>query len=155
MAGLGNPLMQDEGVGVRVLNALWNEAERFPRVEFEDLGAGGLSLLHAARRYDTLIVIDCARMGEEPGTLRRFEPDEVSTTKEMSGRSVHEADILQVLELARLTEDAPRQVVVFGIEPETVAFGEGLSPALQEKLDEYVAAVKDELPAGPEPPSSG
>ena len=138
-------MMQDEGIGVRVVEVLQEEADRFPRADFKDLGAGGLSLLHAAREYDKLIAIDCARMGEAPGTLKRFEPGEVSSTKEASGRSLHEADVLQVIHIARRTGDAPREVVFFGIEPAAVDFGEGLSAPLRDKLDEYATAVKREL----------
>jgi hydrogenase maturation protease len=145
VAGLGNPMMGDEGIGVRVLERLQDETEQFPRAEFKDLGAGGLTLVHAAEGFRKLIIIDCARMGEKPGTIRRFRPEEVESTKRQSGQSLHEADIMQVLELADMSGDAPGEVVVFGIQPRSVEFRNGLSAPLQTNLSSYVEAVRREL----------
>ena len=145
VAGLGNPMMGDEGIGVRVVEQLQDEANQFPRAEFKDLGAGGLTLVHAAEGFRKLIIIDCARMGEKPGTLRRFRPEDVDSTKPQSGQSLHEADIMEVLELANVTGDAPDDVVLFGIQPRSVEFRHGLSAPLQANLSSYVDAVRREL----------
>ena len=40
---------------------------------------------------------------------------------------------------------APEEIVIFGIQPAEVIPGEGLSPVLQSRLPEYVAAVAEEL----------
>ncbi len=145
--------MQDEGVGIKVVEVLQEQSHRYPCVDFKDIGTGGLSLIHAVRGYDRLIAIDCARMGKAPGTLARFEPGDARSTKETRGRSLHQADVLQVIQLARRTGEAPREVVLFGIQPAAVEFGQGLTPTLQDKLQEYAAAVRREL-ADPENTSS-
>ena len=75
--GLGNTLMSDEGVGVRVLQQLFDFAGRFPRVDFVDAGTAGVSILHLIRGKDKAIFIDCAKMGDEPGVIRKFTPQEI------------------------------------------------------------------------------
>ena len=145
VAGLGNILMGDEGVGVRLVERLQDEADRFPDVDFKDLGTGGMILLHAARGRNKLILIDCAQMGQEPGALRRFSPEEVRTAKPLSGQSLHEGDVLRVLELAETMGDPPGETVFFGIQPASIEPRESLSPELQENFEDYVQAVTNEL----------
>lgn len=145
VVGIGNLLLTDEGVGVRVIQALQVRAEEFPEVEFLDLGAAGMTLLHALAGRQKAVIADCALMDETPGTIRRFTPREVRSVKRLTGFSLHEGDLLQVLELACTLGQAPGEVVVFGIQPADVLPGWGLSPTLQAKLEEYVERVVEEV----------
>ncbi len=86
-------------------------------------------------------------MNADPGTLRRFTPDDVVSVKTLAGFSLHEGDLLQVLELARKLETAPEKIVIFGIQPAETGVGEGVSETVRERLAEYVARVEAELTA--------
>jgi len=141
--GLGNPFMTDEGIGVRVLQAL--QSEPLPGVEFLELGTGGLSVMHALGGRAKAVIVDCAFMEMTPGALRRFGPEEVRSKKASNGLSLHESDLLAVLDVARRCGEAPEEIVLFGIQPERVAPGEALSVALASRLPEYVRAVRQEL----------
>ncbi len=145
--GLGNTLMGDEGVGVRVVHALQRDAERFAGVEFVDLGSAAMRVLHAVAGRRKAVVVDCAFLGEPAGTIRRFTPEQARSRKALTGISMHEGDLLRVLELSRQLGECPADVVIFGIEPDRVAPGEQLSDVLRQRLPEYVRAVAEELPA--------
>ena len=57
--GLGNILLRDEGVGVRVIEAL---AERYvmpAEVEIVDGGTSGMDLLDTIAGCDHLLICDC------------------------------------------------------------------------------------------------
>jgi hydrogenase maturation protease len=75
--GLGNILMRDEGVGVRVVERLLEDCEFPPEVEVLDGGTLGLGLLPWVEEADRLLVIDAVDMGLEPGSTARLEGDEV------------------------------------------------------------------------------
>ncbi len=143
--GLGNPLMADEGVGVAVVERLGARAERYPDVEFIDAGTGGMAVLHWIEGRQKAVFVDCAFMGEPPGTLRRFTPDEVRSTKVLAHQSLHEADLLRILDLAGQLGQAPQQVVIFGIQPETVTPRPGLSQIIEDRMAQYVATIRSEL----------
>ena len=143
--GLGNPLMTDEGIGNRVVAEVAAAADRFPEAECLDLGTSGMAVLHALAGRRKAILLDCAFMGEAPGTLRRFTPQEVRSGKLERGFTMHEGDLLQFVELARAVSDAPEEIVIFGIQPEDVSPGEGLSATLAARVGEYVEAVLREL----------
>ncbi|MBN2491284.1 MAG: HyaD/HybD family hydrogenase maturation endopeptidase [Planctomycetes bacterium] len=152
--GLGSPLMTDEGIGIRILEALERRADLPEDVELVDLGTGGLRIVHEAAGRRKLVVVDCARMGEPPGTIRRFTPEEVRSRKVTLRWSLHEGDVLANLELARRLGTCPEEVVLLGIQPERVAPGLELTATLAARLEEYVGWVLAELrpaeKAGPE-----
>jgi hydrogenase maturation protease len=137
--------MGDEGIGIRLVAELAALAEHFPDTEFLDLGTSGMAVVHALAGRRKAILLDCAFMREAPGTLRRFAPEEVRSSKSVRGFTMHEGDLLQFLELASALGDAPEEIIIFGIEPEQVAPGMGLSETLEAKVGEYVEAVRGEL----------
>jgi hydrogenase maturation protease len=143
--GLGNPLMADEGVGVAVIERLASQAEQHPDVEFIDAGTGGMAVLHWIENREKVIFVDCAFMGEPPGTIRRFTPDEVRSTKVLTHQSLHEADLLKILDLAGQLGQAPRQVVIFGIQPEAVTGRLGLSGVIADRMEQYIEVIRFEL----------
>jgi len=143
--GLGNPLMADEGIGVYLVERLLESADRYPAVDFIDAGTGGFSILYQIEDRRKAIVIDCAFMDEPPGTIRRFTPEQVQSVKVLAHQSLHEADLMQIIALARQLGQAPGEIVIFGIQPERVEPGIGLSRTLMERIDEYISAILQEL----------
>lgn len=143
--GLGNPLMADEGIGVCLVRRLSRFAEDYPDVEFLDAGTGGLAVLHHIDGRRKAIFIDCAYMGEEPGAIRRFMPEDVRSTKVLAHQSLHEADLLRIIDMSRQLGQAPEEIVIFGIQPGRIEPATDLSPALAGGIEEYLAAVRLEL----------
>jgi hydrogenase maturation protease len=143
--GLGNLLMSDEGIGVRLVQQLYHSADEFPAVDFVDAGAGGLAVLHHIQGRSKAIIIDCAYMGEPPGAIKKFTPCEVISTKTIANLSLHEADLLRIIDLARQLGQCPDEIIIFGIEPQVVKPGCELSKILADRFDEYVTMIHREL----------
>ncbi|MCP4452231.1 MAG: hydrogenase maturation protease [Planctomycetes bacterium] len=143
--GLGNPIMSDEGVGPALVQRFMDKAEDYALTEFVDVGTGGFSLLYHLEGVDRVVFIDCALMGDEPGTLRRFTCDQVQTVKRLAHFSLHEGDLLTLIDKAKELGQCPEEIVIFGIEPELIEFGLGLTETLSGRMDEYVAQIDKEL----------
>jgi len=143
--GLGNVLMSDEGIGVRIIERLSAESEKFPFVDFIDGGTGGVSVLHHIEGRRKAVIIDCALMGASAGAIKRFLPSEVESVKKLSHQSLHEADILRIIRMAEELNQCPEEVIFFGVEPEHVRAGEELSATLACKMDDYVAVISREI----------
>ncbi|MEN6425686.1 MAG: HyaD/HybD family hydrogenase maturation endopeptidase [Phycisphaerales bacterium] len=143
--GLGNPLMADEGIGVCLVERLAESAGDYPDVDFIDAGTGGLAVLYHIEGRRKAILLDCAYLGQEPGSIRRFVPDEVRSTKVLAHQSLHEADLLRIIDMARQLGQAPDEIVIFGIQPERVEPGLGLSPSLMSRIESYLALILREL----------
>ena len=147
--GLGNPLMADEGIGPAIVGALAGlaEAGKLPTqdVEYLDGGCGGMYLLHSIAERKKVILIDCAKMGLEAGEIRRFMPEDVNTVKQMTHLSLHEIDILRVIEMAKMIDQCPEEIVIFGIEPAAITPQLHLTETVQKRLPEYLAWIVREL----------
>ncbi|MHB9130505.1 MAG: hydrogenase maturation protease [Armatimonadota bacterium] len=145
--GIGNLLMRDDGVGVHLVNRLAIEQARYPGIEFRDLGTSGLEALHAIAGRRKAIFLDCAVMGDSPGTLRRMLPEDLVSRKVLARLSSHEGDLLHLLDLSRQLGELPETVVIFGIEPADISPGVGLSLELEGRMEKYIEAVVGELGA--------
>jgi hydrogenase maturation protease len=143
--GLGNELMSDEGIGVHIVRRFSARQEEFASVDFIEAGSAGMNLLHLIANRKKAVIIDCAKMGVKAGTMRRFTASQVESVKKLGRFSLHEADILQVINLSRQLGECPQGVVFFGIEPGTLKPGQNLSKALCGKIGDYEAKIGKEL----------
>ena len=146
---LGNPLMRDEGIGTRLGSELSKRLADDSDVEVLDLGTGGLAVMHAITGRRRVVFVDCAIMGEAPGTIRCFTPDEVRSTRAQTRYSLHEGDLLNALELSRRMGECPDDIVILGIQPKEVTDGQGLTRDLENKIGEYVKTILGQISSKP------
>jgi hydrogenase maturation protease len=142
--GVGNLLLSDDGVGVRVIQKLQQEHTLPAEVETVDGGTCGLDLLHFLEGVDRLIVVDAANLGLPPGTIKRLEGEAVPAFLSQKV-SPHEINLPELLFSAKLTGIYPQKVVVFGIQPQTIETSLDLSPPVAAQVDELVERVLAEL----------
>ena len=142
---LGNPLMRDEGIGIRLASELTVHLTDNPNVEVMDLGTGGFSVMHAIAGREKIIFVDCAIMGQPPGLICRFTPEQVSSKKLRMRYSMHEGDLLNTIELSRRLGECPEDLVIFGIEPKEISDGQGLTSELENNIQKYVQTILKEL----------
>ena len=70
--GVGNILLRDEGIGVRIIEQLQSNYCFSANVELMDGGTLGLRLLDPIAQAEHLIVVDAVQNGQAPGTLYRL-----------------------------------------------------------------------------------
>jgi len=144
--GVGNILLRDEGVGVRVVERLEQEYVFSPGVELMDGGTLGLKLLEPISRADRLIVVDAVLNHSPPGTLHRLEGEDLRKSLAFKS-SLHQVDLVETLAYSEILGKRPRTVVV-GVEPEDMSsWGTELTETVAARLPELVAAVVREVEA--------
>jgi len=141
--GLGNPLQGDDGVGCHVAQAL--EQLDLDNVQVMDGGTPGVGLLNLLEGRRRVILIDAAEMGQPPGTVVRFRPEQVALTGSTQRFSLHRSSVADALALARELDLKLPELVVLGVQPAQVGWGESLSPQVQAAFDQVVRAVLDEI----------
>ena len=144
--GLGNPLMSDEGIGGFLIERFLAKKQDYAHVDFLDAGTGGMTLLTLMENRKKVIIIDCAFMDTAPGTIKRFTPEDVITVKKLMHYSLHEADILKVIAMAKQLGQCPEEIIIFGIEPLTVEMNQQISDVLKEKIEQYFERISLDLP---------
>jgi hydrogenase maturation protease len=141
--GAGNLLMSDEGVGVRVLEFL--QKQSLPAcADLVDAGTAMIELLPLLSARDTVIIIDAVKCGNLPGTICRFSPEDISILKQPNV-SLHEIGILESLQMAELAGWKPRRTIIFGVEPEHVGWGIGLSAPVAASVPKVGQLIIEEI----------
>lgn len=141
--GVGNLLMSDDGVGVHAVQRL-EKRTLPPGVEVLDGGTCGLDLLQFFEGVERLIVLDAANLGREPGAIVRLEGEDVPAFLAMKV-SPHEINLPELLFSAKLSGIYPREVVVLGMQPETIETGVELSPPVAAQVDALIERVMEEI----------
>ena len=142
--GVGNILLKDEGIGVRVVRQLEHGYTFQPEIALIDGGTDGPHLTSLVAHFDEIIVIDAVEGGEKPGTLYRFTLDQISFDIP-THLSIHQMGVLESLNEVRLLGKEP-EVTFIGIEPEDISpWGMDLSPVVEEKIPEIITLVFKEL----------
>lgn len=142
--GIGNLVMSDDGVGVRVVQLL-AERFRFPNgVTVLDGGTLGLDLLPKLEGVKRLLIVDAVETGSASGTLVRLSGEDVPIVLETK-ISPHQMGLKDLLAVAMLLGFNPSEMVLWGVQPELIEMGMALSPAVEEQLEPLVRHVLTEL----------
>jgi hydrogenase maturation protease len=143
--GLGNILLSDEGVGVRVVERLL-ELYELPRgVRVMDGGTLGLDLLPYLEETLRLVVVDAVQSHEPPGTLIRLTRDEIPIFLDAAKVSPHQEGLQDLLAVALLKGYLPDEVVFWGVQVESMGVGLELSPTVAAQVDALADRVVEEL----------
>lgn len=140
--GIGNTLLSDEGIGIHVLTALQDKHPQIEGVEYLDGGTLSFSLAGWIEDADQLIVIDAANFHQPPGTVRCLHNEEMDRFLGLPKRSVHEVSLLDLLDIARLTECLPQPRVLVGVQAEIVDWGEHPSPAVAAAIPAAIEEIE-------------
>ena len=145
--GIGNTLLTDEGAGIHALNhlqsAIPNIWSDIPNLNFIDGGTLSFTLAVWIEDCTNLIVFDATELHQPPGTVNVFVGAEMDEFLGTTKRSVHEVGLIDLMDIARLTDHLPEQRALIGIQPDKMTWGMKPTAAVQNALDEAVGeAVK-------------
>lgn len=140
--GIGNVLMLDEGVGVRIVEEIKRNFVFPDDVRVMDAGTMGLGMMHLFRGVEFLLVVDAVDgTGHPPGTVLRVSPEDFAPNQVL--HSLHDVRFVDVLAAAQLIGIMPAADCI-GVQVENMSPAEltiGLSPAVEAALPRALAAV--------------
>jgi len=147
--GMGNPILGDDGVGVRVAAEVLDALPADAPVDVSEACVGGLSLMELMVGYERVILIDA--VGSEPcrpGTIRRMSMTDLAllgSTQHVA--STHDTNLVTALNAGRqMSLSLPSNITIFAIEAKNVLeFGEELTPEVAGAIPAAVRAVLAEL----------
>jgi hydrogenase maturation protease len=115
--GIGNTLRGDDGVGVRVVEALDDSRAGPCGMCLRDGGTLGLSLLTDFEDADAVIAIDAAEIGAAPGAVALFEG--AAMDRQLGGKkgTAHEVALADLMSAAHLMGWRPERRALVAIQP--------------------------------------
>jgi hydrogenase maturation protease len=146
--GVGNVLLRDEGVGVRVAReiAALPAGQLPPGTEVVDGGTLGLDLLPMIEDAAAIVMVDAVNLRSEPGATRVLRDEELHTALAQHV-SPHQVGVGDLLAAARLAGSLPERVSLVAIQPEVIEIGLELTPAVEAAVPIAVDLVRRELAA--------
>ncbi len=151
LLGMGNPILSDDAVGIRLASALAARLGPRPGLDvLEECSVGGLNLVEVMQGYDRVIVLDSIMTaGGRPGTWYEFDARALRETLNL--RNVHDTNFATALELGRtMGTHLPRdeEIHVFAVEvADTATFSETMSDELEAAFPELVEEIGAEVAA--------
>jgi hydrogenase maturation protease len=143
--GIGNPILQDDGVGLHVITALRDQVHS-PDITIGTAYTGGMNLLDVIREYEKVILVDAIKhKGSRTGDVKRFVLPEASS---LHSSNPHDVSLSEALLLARRLGEfpLPKEIIVIGIVVENTSdFGEQLSREVADAVPTAVQMVLGEL----------
>lgn len=138
IAGVGNLLLSDDGVGVHALREL--EKVPLPGVSLAEIGTAILHGLPWLEQADRVLLIDAARGGQPPGTIYLFDVLPGASTPAMS--SLHALGLCEAARVLLSGRPAP-PITVLGVEPESLDYGMELSGTVRAALARVVGLARE------------
>jgi hydrogenase maturation protease len=143
--GLGNPLRQDDGIGINLIEKLNKKKNSFAQnIEFIDGGTGGISLVHLFAKFDIVLLIDAIDFNGKPGDIKFFKLDDKVYSDKNINFTTHEENILNVLKLSEKIDEKP-EVYMFGIQPKKIGFKNKLTKKLEIKIDLILSKLEEKI----------
>ncbi|MCD6205491.1 MAG: hydrogenase maturation protease [Candidatus Marinimicrobia bacterium] len=132
MVGLGNSYRSDDNAGQVLLKNIIGK-NIFTQSTFVFAGTTPENCLAeiVAAEPEIVIFFDAVEMGLTPGEIREIPPDQVET----KGFSTHSYSIKLVENY--LKNENIKLFMYIGVEPETMAVGEGLSEKVRKGIQEF------------------
>ena len=142
---MGNPLLCDDGVGLRVVAELKDRVDQ-QEVTIMETGIAGLALLDLLVGYERAIIVDAIQtVGGKAGHIYRLDTQAFDAARHTV--SPHDIDFTTALEFGKkLGLSLPQQITIFAIEASDVhTFIEECTPEVRQAIPVCVEMVLREL----------
>ncbi|MBA7518156.1 hypothetical protein ES705_10222 [subsurface metagenome] len=130
--GIGNPILTDDGVGIKIARKLKEGNARLKVIETSE---AGIALLDLIAGYDKLIIIDSIKTEKgKPGDLYKLELEDLKPSKDFS--SSHGIGIATAFGLGqRLGYRMPKFVSIYAVNiKDNSTFGEECTEEVKERI---------------------
>lgn len=150
--GLGNPILTDDGVGVRVAEEIRTRLPEDTEIVISEVSIGGLTLMESMIDYDRVILIDAYTDKDGiPGSFRKMSLDDLrSISPTQHSASPHDANLVTALEAGqRLGFSLPEQISIYAINVQNVdEFNDQPTPPVAAAIPLVTQAVLEEIQKG-------
>jgi len=137
--GVGNILRADDAFGPELIARLRENTEAVC------IDAGTTPENYASKiikeKPDTVIIADAAHLGLKPGDYDILNRNDISKT----GLTTH--DLSPEMFIGFIEEQTKADIYMLAVQPENVSFGEGMSSAVREAIEDLVEVIKEGINA--------
>ncbi|MBD3286340.1 hydrogenase maturation protease [candidate division WOR-3 bacterium] len=144
--GLGNPILSDDGVGIKVVRDLAERIGNDAGISFKEGSVGGLAVLDEIAGFDRLIVVDSIKTVDgRPGQVHKLNPEDFNTPEHLS--NFHGVDFFTALKLGKeFGYRMPEDVAIYAVEvQDNVTFCTECTGLVEKSIPRIVKTLESEL----------
>jgi hydrogenase maturation protease len=145
IAGIGNVLLQDDGIGPSVATTLESRYQFEEGVEVADLGTPGLDFAGYFNDRDCVILVDSVKSGERPGTIHLYRMAEILRTPVTQRMGPHAPALMENLLSMNVLGTAPAELLLVGVAGECFELGCNLTKEVGGAVEAAIAEVLREV----------
>ena len=135
VVGVGNPMRGDDVAGLILAERVAEKLElEYLRCEEVPENYVGKMLDDPA---DTILLVDAVDMKQAPGEIGLLAPDELAD----NGISTHNCSVGLLAKVLAGVKD--KKMLILGIQPQNLGWGQPLTPLITEAIDRFVADLPD------------
>ena len=151
LLGLGNTILGDDGIGIRIVREIRKKWAGRPEVELVEASLAGMVLLDVIAGFDTVIVVDAIMTDDAnpAGFVYELTLDDLGEL--VLPYASHALDLKTTMELGRrLGYKMPETVHIYAVKiEENTVFTEDLTPPVEGALSVVVQRVIGKLDERP------
>ncbi len=137
MVGVGAELNGDDAVGVIIARKLQPLLREQPDVFVLEGGSVPESIIGPLRKFsaELVILIDATDLRDEPGTIRWIDQNQICG----SSFSTHSLPLTLLCQF--LEQEISCEVLILGVQPESIEFGQPLSTSCKKAASQITTAI--------------
>lgn len=150
--GLGNPILTDDGVGVKVAYEIENalQPEIPDDLTITEASVGGLRLMEMLIGFDRVILIDAIMIknGGKFGTIHRLTLEDLrNISPTQHSASAHDTSLVTALDAGMtMGLHLPTEFIIYAVEVENILdFSEESTPAVAEAIPKLTSIILKEM----------
>ncbi len=142
--GIGNILLNDDGIGVYAALYLEKNYTFEPPLQIIDGGTLGIRLIEYINEYDNIFLIDTISIDDKIGSVYVLPSDELLNLNRYRN-TAHEVEVVDMLQTASLL-DKKANVTIFGIVPSDIQTVKiGLNKELVNKFNLFINIIINKI----------
>ena len=140
--GIGNPILRDDSVGIKIAERLRGRVN----ADVEILMTTDFEVIDKILGYDKAIIVDAVKSGKEPGTIYEFSLDDVFSSYSIPGTHALSLGTTLKLGYTIFPEEMPKELKIFAVEVEDIEhFGEDCTPKVERAIPKVIEMIEEEL----------
>ncbi len=140
---MGNELRGDDGVGLQIAREIDRQMPHHCRVIISS--GEGSELIEQINLFPQVYIFDAVYTQEQPpGAIYRFDAVAEPIPVDFFHYSTHKFSLAEAVELARVLEQLPPKLIIYGVEGQQFEFGAPLHPEVCKAIPRVVdMALRD------------
>jgi hydrogenase maturation protease len=143
LIGIGNEYRSDDGVGLVVAREIHEKL--IPLITVKEESGEGAALMEAWQGFQNVFIVDAVSSGAMPGTIFRIDANKETVPAKFFHYSTHAFSVAEAIELARVLNVLPPNLIIYGIEGNNFNAGTTISFPVQQAAHKIIEQIVKDM----------